>query len=64
MKLKERLYEPSTWAGLGMVVSNVGDVVANPKDMQAWTVLLFGLIAIIKREGAAPSPAPVPSQHG
>jgi hypothetical protein len=49
----DRLKEPSTWAGLGAVVSAIGPLVADYQNPMAWAGVLAGLVAIFRREGTA-----------
>lgn len=49
--MRERMKEASTWAGLGLIMPAIGEVIANPKNMMAWASIVGGVVAIIKREG-------------
>ncbi|WP_156396937.1 hypothetical protein [Noviherbaspirillum sp. Root189] len=50
----DRINEASTWAGLGLMVPAIGELVmTGGKSATAWGQLIGGLIAIIKREKAA-----------
>lgn len=46
--LINRLREPSTWAGLGVVISQGAQIAMDPTDMNAIATLVFGLVAVVK----------------
>lgn len=45
--------EPSTYAGLSVVVNAIPQLIANPADIHAWGVLLGGIAAMLMKERAA-----------
>jgi hypothetical protein len=47
----ERMREPSTWAGLGLIVQSVGPLVVDYKNPVAWLSFVGGAFAVWKREG-------------
>lgn len=61
--LKERLKEPSTWAGLGIalpvigqqlgdLMPIIGNVVTDYKNPIGWLTLFSAVVAIVQREKA------------
>ncbi len=54
--LQGRIKEPSTWAGLGVVMTAIGQLIASGGvDPTAWVAVLGGIFAIWKREAVAAS---------
>lgn len=49
--INKRMTEPSTWAGVGLVITQAATAVAT-KDPGAIAATLMGLLAIIKGEKA------------
>lgn len=45
-----RLREPSTYAGAAVAVGAVPMVIQNPRDPQAWAMVLGALFSIFMRE--------------
>jgi|GEM_PF-4098073 hypothetical protein len=61
MKPKERLKEPSTWAGIGLVIQGAVQAYATGgADMAAWATIAAGMAAIIKPEARPVQAAPAP----
>jgi hypothetical protein len=54
VKLKDRLVEPSTWAGLGVIASMVPGLAAAPTNVMGWLTAIAGLVAIFKPEAVQP----------
>lgn len=53
----ERMKEPSTWAGLGLIAQGVAQLLASKGlDVAGWTSLSAGLLAVFKREGGGKPP--------
>jgi hypothetical protein len=52
-----RLLEPSTWAGVALVVNGIGTAVQT-KDPTSIIQTVGGLLAVIMKEGTAKSPTP------
>lgn len=50
MDILNRLREPSTAAGAGLVLNAVPALLVNPRDPQAWGGLIGGLFAMLLRE--------------
>lgn len=49
----KRLQEPSTWAGISALIPALQAVAMDPKNPLAWFGVVGGVIAIVRREGAA-----------
>lgn len=49
-----RLKEPSTYAGAAVAIGAVPMVIGNPRDPNAWGMLLASLFAVFLREKARP----------
>lgn len=45
-----RIKEPSTWAGIGLVAQAVASLLADPRNVQAWASLITGVAAVLIRE--------------
>lgn len=53
MKPKERLSEPSTWAGIGLVIQGAVQAFATGgADPAAWATIAAGMAAVLKPEAA------------
>lgn len=49
-----RLREPSTWAGIGLICTGMGQLLANGGgDGAAWGTIAAGVVAVLKHEPAA-----------
>ncbi|WP_290874904.1 hypothetical protein [Aquabacterium sp.] len=49
--IQDRLKEPSTWAGLGLLAHAVSLILADPSNLSAWGETLGALGAILRAEG-------------
>lgn len=48
----DRIKEPSTWAGLGLLCQGVAQLIASKGgDGQAWSTVATGMLAVFVREG-------------
>lgn len=45
-----RIKEPSTWAGIGLIAQSVATLLADPSNVQAWASLATGVAAVMIRE--------------
>lgn len=49
----KRMREPSTWAGVGLLLQGLAQIVASQgQDATAWATMGAGLVAIARPEGA------------
>jgi hypothetical protein len=48
--MKDRLREPSTYAGLAGALVVVPELIANPVNATAWGALISALLAVFLRE--------------
>jgi hypothetical protein len=55
MKLAQRLTEPSTYAGLGVVAQQIPGLIAAPVNPMGWMTVIGGLLAIFMPEKFLPS---------
>lgn len=52
MNVVDRVREPSTWAGLGLLCQGVADLITSRGgDGQAWATVFAGVAAVFVREG-------------
>lgn len=49
----KRLQEPSTWAGISALLPSLQAVAIDYRNPLAWFGVIGGIIAIVRREGAA-----------
>lgn len=48
-----RMREPSTWAGLGIIAGAVQVIASDPRNPVAWAGAVAGLAAAVRREQGA-----------
>ena len=51
--VRQRLREPSTWAGLGAIITSAAQAYAT-RDPQAVAAVVVGLLAVVLPERSAP----------